>query len=335
MFIIDNTDKTINTNSELNQNDNALENLSNSLKKPTLKIITIFIWLFLFLFTCSLIIELFEEKTTKEQNNPTLQMNNNLIYQDRKLGIYAFHIPQKDFQLKQFVNYSQNLPKDKKGTYINSFVFNEKVNLQELNNINKSIPLYSLQVLFDKNPYFYFSGCSNIQEDFYKIQPGQQEIYKRNIVKGEKLFSHIATTHHKKISVLNLGEYSDTNLTKSKLTNNTRQIYSYDNLGRAGLATFVYNTTTAIPSSDFYYHYTNNSPYRLQVSNIYSDYIFVAGNLYDSYIRPTKDLAIKPIQHYVNGQLLKDNTYYKYIGILDHFGRKTWAFEEIKITPVN
>lgn len=268
------------------------------------------------------------------------KINGKELYKNKQLGIYAYYIPKEQFVLKKFVNYAQELPKGVKDQNIFAFVFSENIDIKEVKNVDKSIPLHTLNALWKKKPYFYFTHAFNTQELFCKLSSNKQEIYKRNIVQGDKLFNHVATTYNKDVTALNACAYnksSNQHSTSQSTPKNgmVKPIYTYNNLGSAGLATFAYNLTTSQPTDKYFYHYLNSSPFRLEVLNIYSDYVIVRGNLYNEYYMPTKDLAIKTRRQYVNGELLADNTYYSYIGVLDFMGSRMWAFEEVNIKPVN
>ncbi len=124
---------------------------------------------------------------------------------------------------------------------------------------------------------------------------------------------------------------SNNTITEKPVKKQTRSIYSYDNLGRAGLSTFAYNISTAKPTDEYFYYYTNNTPFRLEVISVYPGYVIVSGSYIDSYFQPTKQLLIKTNRQYVNGEYLANDTYYDFIGIIYSFGTNLWSFQEVKV----
>lgn len=327
-----------------NSMDNFIDRYYSEKKQEDRKSKIACIWgIIVFVLLACVFINMPNENATPNVNDNKVtnisQIKAKELYRNDKQGIYAYYIPKEQFVLKKFVNYSQSLPK---GTDDNifTFVFNENINLKELKNINKSIPLYTLNALWKNKPYFYFTHASNTQEIFCKLSPNTQEIYKRNLVRGDKLFNHVTTTHNKEVTALNACVYKEppkqpSSQQSTPRNNIVRPIYTYNNIGSAGLATFAYNLTTSRPTEKYFYHYINGSPFRLEVLRVYSDYVIVSGNLYNSYYRPIRDLAIKTNRQYVNGELLADNTFYSYIGIINLLGRRMWAFEEVSVKPVN
>jgi len=114
-----------------------------------------------------------------------------------------------------------------------------------------------------------------------------------------------------------------------------RDIYSYSNAGTAGLATFAYNITNSSPSNQYYYHYSNNSPFRLRVVAVFPQYIVVGGDYVSEFFRPTAHLLINTDRDYVTGQYLKENTFYGYAGVKsNNSGLSMWAFKEVKLNLV-
>ena len=114
-----------------------------------------------------------------------------------------------------------------------------------------------------------------------------------------------------------------------------REIYSYSNAGTAGLATFAYNLTNNSPSNQYYYHYSNNSPFRLRVIAVFPQYIVVAGDYVSEFFRPTANLLINTDRDYVTGQYLQENTFYGYAGVKsNNEGLSMWAFKEVKLNFV-
>lgn len=125
------------------------------------------------------------------------------IYHYPEFSLYVYYIPKNNFNLKKFVNYAQTVPRNSKTGTNFFFVFNETFDVKSLNSISKQVPLYILDDLWKRKPYFYFSSILGYTENFCKIDGTSQDLYIRNLTKGEKYFNHIMSYDYKYLDAQN------------------------------------------------------------------------------------------------------------------------------------
>ena len=151
-----------------------------------------------------------EEKTpdnktkTKKETNITQNTKKDinidfkpyLVYRQESQGIYVFKIKKEKFNKNAFLNHAQTLPKSPKGNSNFIFVFDKNVKTTPIDDMVATppynIPLYTTDILWKQNPYFYYSDAFGIKQSYCEITGLSQKYYERNkgLLYDETTFSH-------------------------------------------------------------------------------------------------------------------------------------------------
>ncbi len=119
-----------------------------------------------------------------------------LVYRQENQGIYVFKIKKEKFNKNAFLKYAQTLPKSPKGNSNFIFVFDKNVKTTPIDGMVATppynIPLYTTDILWKQNPYFYYSDAFGIKQSYCEITGLNQKYYERNkgLLYDETTFSH-------------------------------------------------------------------------------------------------------------------------------------------------